>query len=340
MNKSSSKITFREIWSKYQVWIIFIVFLLAYSIISPDFFTPVNIKNILMQNAMLVVLSFAQLFAVLSGGIDLSVSAVLALSGVITAKLTEYSGMPILASMLIAVLIGTAVGSLNGILVSRLGFAPFIATLSTLSIAKGLTFIESAGHVIYVKDPIYRIIGTESFLEIPILVWIAIVITIIVWFILRHTIPGRKLLALGGNPEAARLAGVNTKKYLFFVYMFSGLLCGMAGVFMSCRLGAGSATTGAEWELDSIAAVVIGGASLAGGIGTAINTMLGALTIGFIRNILNLAGIAAYPQMVVKGVIIILAVLGQNLGRQELIRIRKEPKKRKGESEKKEKITG
>lgn len=313
--------TFSEVWTKYQVWIIFIGLLITYSFISPDFFTPNNIRNILMQNSMLVIVSFGQLLAVISGGIDLSVASVLALSGVMVAKFIN-SGIATPIAIIMAGGVGAIVGSINGILISRFKFAPFIATLATLTMAKGMTLIQSGGHVIYVNEAIFTYIGTGDILGIPIIVWVMILITIIVAFILGNTIVGRRLLALGGNPEAARLAGINTKNYLFFTYVCSGFLCGLAGAFMATRLGAGSPTTGAEWELDSIAAVVVGGASLAGGIGTAFNSLLGALTIGFIRNILNLMGLAAYPQMIVKGLIIIIAVLGQGLGSGELLKIK------------------
>ena len=174
-------------------------------------------------------------------------------------------------------------------------------------------YIKCGGKAIYVTDDWFTWLGKGTLLGIPVIIYLSLVVVIIVALVLKFTIMGRKLYAVGGNPEAARLAGINISNYTMMVYVLSGLLCGLAGAFAACRLGAGAPTTGAEWEMDAIAAVVVGGASLAGGIGTALNTYLGALIIGWIRNILNLMGVASYPQMIVKGLIIILAVLSQAL---------------------------
>lgn len=309
---------FRTFWGSYQVWVIFIVLIGGYTIISPEFFTARNLTNIMTQNAMLVVVALAQLLAVISGGIDLSVATILALAGVMTAKFV-VGGMPVELAILAAIGIGSVAGAINGLLVSKFKFAPFIATLATMVMIKGMTFVQSGGHVTYVSDPAFLFLGRGNILNIPVMIWVMLLIILLVWFVLSKTIVGRRLYAVGGNPEAARLAGINVQKYLFFVYVCSGALCGLAGAFMAFRLGAGSPTIGADWEMDSIAAVVVGGASLMGGIGTPINAMLGALIIGFIRNILNLMGVATYPQLIIKGLIIIFSVLSQSLGSGMLV---------------------
>lgn len=303
------------VWAKYQVWVIFIGLMIVYSLLSPNFFTASNISNILTQNAMLVTVALAQLVVVISGGIDLSVAAILAFTGVLVAKfITSGWGVP--TAIAAAVGVGGLCGAISGALVSKFRFAPFVATLAVMTMVQGFTFIESGGHVIYVSDELFRFLGGGAILGIPVLVVVMIVVVVCTSWALSMTVTGRRLYAVGGNSEAARLAGIRVPVYLFTVYVVSGLLSGLAGAFQACRLGAGSPVTGAQWELDSIAAVVVGGASLAGGTGTALNTMLGAFTIGFIRNILNLVGIAAYPQLVIKGLIIICAVLGQNIGGQ------------------------
>lgn len=304
---------FRSFWNSYQVWIIFIALIICYSIISPEFFTSRNISNIMTQNAMLVVVAMGQLLAVITGGIDLSVGAILALTGVMTAKFV-VGGMPVGLAILAAIGIGALAGVISGLLVAKFKFAPFIATLATMVMVKGMTFVQSGGHVTYVSDPTFKFLGRGNILGIPVMIWVMLLVIFLVWFVLTKTVVGRRLYAVGGNPEAARLAGINVPRYLFSVYVCSGALCGLAGAFMAFRLGAGSPTIGAEWELDTIAAVVVGGASLMGGIGAPLNAMLGALIIGFIRNILNLLGVATYPQLIVKGLIIILSVLSQNLG--------------------------
>ncbi len=303
----------RDIWANFQVWIIFLVLLVVYSIISPDFFTPVNLKNIFTQNAMPIIVSMAQLLAILTGGIDLSVSAVLALSGVMAAKFIAEMSIGIPMAILLAMLVGGMCGVINGFLISKLKFAPFIATLATTTMAKGMMYIQCSGRVVYVNDPVFVSLGINEIFGIPVLAVFSFIVVFAVALVLRFTVPGRKVYALGGNAEAARLAGINVSRYTFIVYVLSGVLCGLAGALAAARIGGGSPTTGAEWEMDAIASVVVGGASLSGGVGTPLNTLLGALIIGWIRNILNLMGVAAYPQLVVKGLIIILSVFSQSI---------------------------
>lgn len=313
LKEQTKKFSFKQFWMKYQVWVIFLALLIIYSVISPNFFTPVNLKNIFSQTAMPVIVAIAELLPILTGGIDLSVSAITAYTGIITACAIAEDGYSTGIAILLAILVGGICGLVNGVLVSRLKFAPFIATLATTTIIKGLMYIKCGGKAIYVTDDWFTWLGKGTLFGIPVIIYLSLVVVIIAALVLKFTIMGRKLYAVGGNPEAARLAGINISNYTMMVYVLSGLLCGLAGAFAACRLGAGAPTTGAEWEMDAIAAVVVGGASLAGGIGTALNTYLGALIIGWIRNILNLMGVASYPQMIVKGLIIILAVLSQAL---------------------------
>ena len=272
---------------KYQTVIIFAVMIVAYSLISPNFFTAVNLKNIFSQNACLIVVCMAQLIAQVIGGVDLSVSAVVAFSGITTAICMTERGMGFYAAAAVAAGLSTVIGMINGFLVASCNFAPFIATLATTQIAKGAAYVISNARIIYVNETTFN-------------------------FILTKTIVGRKIMAIGGNEETARLAGVNVRRYKFLIYTAAGFLSGVAGVLAACRLGAGSPTIGAEWEMDSIAAVVIGGTYA--GCGSAFNTLLGALIIGWMKNILNLIGLASYPQFIIKGIIIIVAVLGQKLG--------------------------
>ena len=313
MSDPVKKLHFKDRWAQLQVWIIFVSLLVIYSVISPDFFTPVNLKNIFAQNAMPIIVSMAQLLAILTGGIDLSVSAVLALSGVMTAKFIAEMGMSTGVAILFALLIGGLCGSINGFLISKLKFAPFIATLATTTMVQGMTYIQCSGRVIFVDDPYFVSLGTNEIFGIPILVLISFAVVLVVALVMKFSVAGRRVYALGGNPEAARLAGIHVGRYVFVVYVLSGVLCGLAGALAACRLGGGSPLTGAEWEMDAIASVVVGGASLSGGVGTPLNTLLGALIIGWIRNILNLMGVAAYPQLVVKGLIIILSVFSQGV---------------------------
>lgn len=307
-----SKQNFQSIWMKYQTVIIFAVMIVAYSLISPNFFTAVNLKNIFSQNACLIVVCMAQLIAQVIGGVDLSVSAVVAFSGITTAICMTERGMGFYAAAAVAAGLSTVIGMINGFLVASCNFAPFIATLATTQIAKGAAYVISNARIIYVNETTFNFIGGGTIAKIPAVVVIAFVFAIVMSIILTKTIVGRKIMAIGGNEETARLAGVNVRRYKFLIYTAAGFLSGVAGVLAACRLGAGSPTIGAEWEMDSIAAVVIGGTYA--GCGSAFNTLLGALIIGWMKNILNLIGLASYPQFIIKGIIIIVAVLGQKLG--------------------------
>lgn len=310
------KISFREIWMKYQTIITFVIMIIVYSIMSPNFFTAVNLRNVFSQNACLIVVSMAQLIPQIINGVDLSVSAVVAFSGTATALFMTANGMPFLMAAMAAIVFSTLFGALNGLMVSKCAFPPFIATLATTQIAKGACYVISNAKIIYVEDSAFMIIGTGTIAGIPVVVIIALIIVAIMAMILTRTIIGRKIMAIGGNEETARLAGVKVARYKFLIYTAAGALSGIAGVMAACRLGAGSPTIGAEWEMDSIAAVVIGGTY--GGFGSAFNTFLGALIIGWMKNILNLIGLASYPQFIIKGIIIIIAVLGQKIGTGEL----------------------
>ena len=304
--------SFREFWMKYQTIIIFIVMIGAYTLISPNFFTAVNLKNIFSQNACLIVVCMAQLLAQVIGGVDLSVSAVVAFSGVTTALYMTEQGFSFALAATVSIAFGMLMGMLNGLLIAKGKFAPFIATLATTQVAKGITYVICNARIIYVDEPAFNYLGGGAIGVVPVVVLVAFVIVILMHIVLTRTTVGRRIMALGGSEETARLAGVNVTRYKFLLYTAAGALSGIAGVMAACRLGAGSPTIGAEWEMDSIAAVVIGGTI--SGAGSAINTLLGALIIGWMKNILNLIGLASYPQFIIKGAIIIVAVLSQKLG--------------------------
>lgn len=310
------KVNFKDIWSKYQTVIIFAIMMIVYTIMSPNFFTAVNLRNVFAQNACLIVVSMAQLIPQILNGVDLSVSAVVAFSGTATALFMANSGMGFFPAAIAATGLSALFGALNGALIAYFKFAPFIGTLATVQIAKGACYIISNANIIYVDEPIFAFVGTGIVGGVPMVVIIALLIVALTALILTRTTVGRKIMAIGGNEETARLAGIKVKSYKFWVYTVSGVLSGIAGVMAACRLGAGSPTIGAEWEMDSIAAVVIGG--VYGGYGSAFNSFLGALIIGWMKNILNLIGLASYPQFIIKGIIIILAVMSQKMGTGDL----------------------
>lgn len=301
----------RDLWARQQVATMFVVLLVVYSIMEPKFFSAQNIRNLLVQNSSSVIVAMGQFLAILTRGIDLSVGTMMGFAGVVVARAMMEQGLSFWASLGFVLLLGLGYGTMTGVIISRGKIAPFIVTLATMCMAKGLTFMASGGHATYVRNAAFKFFGTGSVLGIPVPIIVAAAVVLVVHFVMNHTAFGRRLYAIGSNPEAARLVGINVSYHLCAVYTISGLLAALGGALLAARLGVGSPQTGTGEELDAIAAVVVGGASFAGGSGTPFNTLLGALIMGFIRNILNLLGVPAYPQLVIKGVIILAAVVGR-----------------------------
>ncbi|GAA3620593.1 ABC transporter permease [Flavivirga jejuensis] len=257
------------------------------------------------------------LIVILTGGIDLSVGSMVALLAVTFAILVNIIVLPL--AILITLSIGFALGSVSGYLVAYQKMAPFVATLALMTIARGLGFIYSKGSPITFKTPggeFMSNFANNSTLGIPNIALVFFLIVILVMVMLRYNVFGRLIIAIGSNEEASRLSGIKVNKYKFLVYAISGALAATAAIIVASRTNLGSPNMGMAWELDAIAAVVIGGASLNGGKGTAINTLMGVLILGLIGNILNLLNVPSYPQQVVKGAIIIFAVLLQRFERK------------------------
>jgi ribose transport system permease protein len=273
---------------------------------SNDFLTGNNLANLARQVSIFGILAIGQLFVILTGGIDLSVGSILALSGAITAQLL-VSGFPIPLSMLIGIAVGTVLGILNGLLVTRFKLPPFIATLGMLGIARGVLVITDAKTIQGVPDS-FQTIANGTILGIPNLLIVFLAITAIAWFVLTRTVFGRYVYSVGSNPEAARLAGVPVPLVTGAVYAISGLLAGVGGVLLTARLGAGIPTGGTGFELQAIAACVIGGASLSGARGSAIGAACGAVIIGVLNNGGNLLAINAFYLQIAIGVLILVAV--------------------------------
>jgi ribose transport system permease protein len=280
----------------------------AMTILSPVFFTTGNARNVLAQTAAIAVLAIGQLLVILTRGIDLSVGSTLALASVLGALAYAHGspGVVVIAVMLAA---GAAVGFVNGAVYvwGRLPH-PFIITLATLSIARGLALQISGGQPKRGVPKIVKSIGNSSFHWVPYAAVLVVGIGLFVAFVLARMVWGRWIYATGGNPEAARRTGIPVKSVLISVYVLCGLLAGVAAIITSGRLNAGSPTAGNLAELDSIAAVIIGGASFLGGRGTVLNALVGALMIGVIRNGMNLLDVGAFLQPIVIGVVIVLAV--------------------------------
>lgn len=310
---------------KYNIYVMLILLVTVSAVLSEHFLTLQNIYNLLRQLAPLSLVSIGMLLVILTGGIDLSVGSIAAIGGMVIAMLMPalaFDGATaLLACVLIACLIGVLLGAVNGVLVAKLGMAPFVATLAMMTMARGIAYMLSNGQPVrFPKDlltaQILQAFGSKG---LPILgtpwpvVFAAVVILVFV-FLLRRTSWGRLTIATGSNETAVRLAGLPVWRYKFLAYGICGGLSALAGVIVTSRTAVGTPVTGLGLELDAIAACVIGGALLSGGKGTIINTMLGVVILGLIGNIMNLLSVPAYPQQIIKGIIIILAVLLQGVG--------------------------
>jgi ribose transport system permease protein len=278
------------------------------SIISDDFLTLSNIFNVLRQISINALIAFGMTFVILTGGIDLSVGSILALSSAITAGLMT-GGMDTTLAVLIGLMAGMAMGAVNGLIIAKGKVAPFIATLATMTVFRGLTLVYTEGKPITGLNPDFAMLGKGFFLEIPMPVIWMVLSFVVLYFILRHTTFGRHVYALGSNEEATRLSGISTTRVKVWVYTISGLFAALSGIILASRLNSAQPTAGTAYELDAIAAVVLGGTSLAGGRGWIVGTLIGAMIIGVLDNGLNLLNVSSFYQAVVKGAVILVAVL-------------------------------
>nr|WP_202529427.1 substrate-binding domain-containing protein [Streptomyces sp. SID8358] len=292
-----------------------VVLLVAMSLLSGDFLTTQNLLNVGVQAAVTAILAFGVTFVIVSAGIDLSVGSVAALSATVLAWSATSAGVPVWLAVILAVATGIACGFVNGALVAYGKLPSFIATLAMLSVARGLSLVISQGSPIAFPDSV-SVLGDTlgGWLPVPVLVMIAM--GLLTALILARTYIGRSMYAIGGNEEAARLSGLRVNKQKLAIYALSGLFAAVAGIVLASRLVSAQPQAAQGYELDAIAAVVIGGASLAGGVGKASGTLIGALILAVLRNGLNLLSVSAFWQQVVIGVVIALAVLLDTLRRK------------------------
>lgn len=273
------------------------------------FLTQANLVNIILQTSILAIVALGVGMTMLTAGIDLSVGSVAAFCGAVAAGLIVKSQLSIWLAIPIALLAGMSLGLLNGLLIVLGSLPPFIATLATMAIGRGLTLVYTDGRPITVPDMTFVFIGNGEILGIPMPVIIMSVLLLISYLFLSHTKPGRNLYAIGGNAKTAHLAGINVAGGKIQVYMISSLAAAVAGIILTARLWSAQPTTGTGLELEAIAAAVLGGTSLFGGRGSAWGIMVGVLIIGVVSNGLNLLEISSYYQQVIKGFIFILAVI-------------------------------
>ena len=301
----------RRRWVDYAFMAAFVVLLLLAASMSDVFFTQRNISNILRQIVTNGLISLGMLVVILTGGIDLSVGPVVAFAAIVVSGMIQNQHLPLPVAVLIALGIGGLAGAFNGFMISRFKLQPFIVTLATLGAIRGLVYVYSETPITP-QDPSFRsVFGTPLLGPFTLSVLIMLVAFWLGSLFLNRTTAGRAILAIGGNEEAVRLAGINVRRHILLAYIISGLCAATAGVLLASRLGIAQPSVGAGFELDAIAACVIGGAILGGGGGSVIGTFGGVITLGLIDNLLNLFNVQAYYQQIFKGLIILFAVLAR-----------------------------
>jgi inositol transport system permease protein len=294
---------------QYGIFIVFSIICLIISFISPQFLTVSNWTIIITQVSINALLAFGVTFVIITGGIDLSLGSIVAVAGVSAAMLAHPDSYPVLVPVFAGLFAGLLIGAFNGFIITKSKIAPFIVTLGTMTIGRGLALILSNGRPVSNLSDSFVFIGSGKIMGIPVLIVILIVMFILCSLILNRTILGRYIYAVGGNEQAARASGINVTQVKMTVYSVSGLLAGLAGILLTSRITTGQPNAGAGFELDAIAAVVIGGTSTTGGKGSIAGTLIGVLLIGVINNSLDLLNVTSYYQQVVMGIIIIGAVV-------------------------------
>lgn len=311
-------LSFGAFMSKYGIVVIFVALCIIMSIVSPAFRTVRNVTNVIRQVSIIGIVSMGVTFAIITGGIDLSSGSMIALISVVVASLSQNKVnpnqplsivVPIVIGIAVALLIGFLLGAVNGSLHAYGKIPPFIATLGMMTAARGAAALFTGGRPVGDLKDTFTYIGTGRFLGLPIPIWIYIVMGIIAHILLSRTKFGRHVFAIGGNEQAARICGINVERTLVKVYAFAGLLTAVSAVLLTARTSAGNPTYGLSYELDAIASTVIGGTSLSGGVGSIPFCVVGALIIGVLNNSMDLLSVNAYWQQIVKGVIIVVAVL-------------------------------
>lgn len=278
------------------------------SALSPRFLTLGNLMNVARQVSINGVVAAGMTVVILSGGIDLSVGSVVALTGALAAGTLAVSGNPWL-SMLVGLGAGALLGAINGIFIAWPKLPPFIVTLAMMALARGLTLVYTGGRPIMFDSPVYDLLGSGYFLGVPVPVMLMIAVYLAAYFLLNATRFGRYVYAIGGNEQACRLSGISVDKIKVAIYATGGLLAGLSGIILTARLISAQPTAGVGYELDAIAAVILGGTSLSGGEGGVGSTVVGALIIGVLANGLNLLDVSPFYQEVAKGLVILVAVI-------------------------------
>jgi ribose transport system permease protein len=298
-------------WMDYAFLAAFLLVMLVAATMADVFFTERNISNLMRQIVTNGIISLGMLVVILTGGIDLSVGPVVAFSAIVVSGMIQNQHLPLPVAIVIALAVGVAAGAFNGFMISRFKLQPFIVTLATLGAIRGLVYVYSQTPITP-TDPSFRtIFGTAIVGPFTLCVLIMLLAFLVMLFFINRTTAGRAIVAIGGNEEAVRLAGISVRRHILLAYIISGLCAALAGILLASRLGIAQPSVGAGFELDAIAACVIGGAILGGGGGSVLGTAGGVVILGVIDNLLNLLNVQSYYQQILKGVIILIAVLAR-----------------------------
>ncbi|MFC7440297.1 ABC transporter permease [Laceyella putida] len=311
--KAASRNHFKEkayhVLNRYGMLFILIALIIFMSILSPTFFTSGNILNIVRQMSVIGIVAIGVTMIIITQGIDLSSGSVIALVSVVVASFAQADSYPVLLAVAIGLGVGILTGVINGTIIAKGKIAPFVVTLGMMTAARGLALLFSDGRPIGNLSDTFKFIGQGAILGIPVPIIIFALVGLVSYLLLNKTKFGKYVYAIGGNEQAAHIAGVNIEKYKILIYSYAGLLSAIAGIILTSRIASGQPTAGLMYELDAIAAAVIGGTSLSGGIGTIGGTIIGALIIGVMNNGLDLLNVSSYWQQILKGAIIVTAVL-------------------------------
>lgn len=297
-----------QLWQNLGMAFVLIILCIIMAIMAPHFLEFRNVVNVARQISINAILAAGMTFVILTGGIDLSVGSALAVAGVISVWLTT-KGVPDVLAVLAGVATGGLCGAVNGVLIAKFKLSPFIVTLGALTYLRGLAYVTTGAYPLIKSDLGFGFLGSGSVGPIPWPVVIAILVFVVGYIVLKRTVFGRRIYAIGGNEQAARLSGINVDRVLIWVYTISGICTGIAGIIFSARLLSAQPMGGEGYELDAIAAVILGGTSFTGGLGSIIGTIIGALIIGVLNNGLVLMDVPFFYQLMIKGGVIVVAVL-------------------------------
>lgn len=289
------------------IFLSLIILCVIFSIMNPRFMSVANFMNVLQQVAVIAIAAFGMTWVILLGEIDLSIGSIIAVAGMVGAQCFAY-GMGFAPALVLTLAGGALMGLINGVLTAKLLLPSFIVTVATMGIYRGLVSLPTNGAPAMIMNETWTAIGTESFAGLPIIIWIVLVLFVINQVLLSKTTFGRRAYLTGGNKEAALYSGIKVDRLKIIIFVISGVMAAVSGVLLSSRLFSAQTNAGVSYELDAIAAAVLGGTSLAGGVGTMVGTLIGALIIGVMNNGMNMLSVPYFYQLIVKGLVILIAV--------------------------------